>query len=100
MSRDAKLRKRARKARNVRDEEAKKRADEAYKEQRRTHPSTDFTRIHHVLLNGSFRSHEKGGYKPFKDYVPGPTVKASDPEELENATNEFYVDAVLGDRDN
>jgi hypothetical protein len=48
-----------------------------------------------VFLNLSFRSHEKGGTKPFKDYVFGPTVTASTPQELEDATNEYYAREAL-----
>jgi hypothetical protein len=46
-------------------------------------------------LNGRFRSHEKGGTKPFKDCVLGPTVVASNPAELEAATNAFYAREAL-----
>jgi hypothetical protein len=95
-SRDNRSRKRARKARKLDDEEARKRADEAYAEERRLHPTTDFSQIRRILLTGSFRSHEKGGYQPFKNFAFGPSVKASNPEELEDATNEAYVEQTLG----
>jgi len=95
MSRRDRARRRARKARKVRDEEARKKADEAYEEQRRLHPTTDFSRIYRILLTGSFRSHEKGGCRPFKDHVLGPRVQATTPQELEDATNEFYVNEAL-----
>jgi hypothetical protein len=95
MSRRDRRRRLARKERKVRDAEARVKADEAYAEERRLHPTTDFSRIRRVFLNLSFRSHEKGGTKPFKDYVFGPTVTASTPQELEDGTNEYYVREAL-----
>ena len=95
MTRRDRKRRLARRERKLRDEEARKKADEADAEQRRLHPTTDFSWIHRVLLGGSFRSHEKGGYKPFEDYVLGPRVQASTPEELEERTTEFFVDEAL-----
>jgi hypothetical protein len=95
MSRRGRRRRLARKERKARDAEARVKADEAYAEERRLHPTTDFSRMRRVFLNLSFRSHEKRGTKPFKDYVFGPTVTASTPEELEEATNEYYAREAL-----
>jgi len=95
-SRDNRTRKRGRKARKIRDEDARRTADEAYAEERRLHPTpVNESRIHQIFMNMSFRSHEKGGTKPFKNFAFGPTVEASTPQELEDATNEFYVRSVL-----
>ena len=96
MSRNDRSRRRARKARKIREVEARAKADEAYAEQRRLHPTpVNESRIHQIFMNMSFRSHEKGGTKPFKNFAFGPTVEASTPQELEDATNEFYVRSVL-----
>jgi hypothetical protein len=100
MSRRDRRRRLVRKKRKVRDAEARVKADEAYAEERRRHPTTDFSRIYRILLTGAFRSHERGGFQPFKDHVLGPTVTASTSQELEDATNEFYVRAVLGKPEN
>jgi len=100
MTRNKRTRRMARKERKATEVEVTAKADEAYAEQRRIHPPTDFSTIRRILLTATFRSHEKGGYQPFTNYVLGPTVKASNPEELENATNEFYVDSVLGEPEN
>ena len=93
--RNNRVRRLARKERKAKEVATRAKADEAYAEERRLHPTTDFSRIHQILLNGRFRSHEKGGTKPFKDCVLGPTVKASNPAELEAATNAFYAREAL-----
>ena len=53
------------------------------------------SRLRQLFANTSFRSHEKSGTKPFRDYSHGPSVAASNPEALENRVNEAYVRAVL-----
>ena len=96
MSRRDRRRRLARKKRKVREVEARAKADAEYAEQRRLNPTpVNESRLRQIFLNLSFRSHEKGGTKPFEDYVFGPTVTASTPQELEEATNEFYVREAL-----
>lgn len=48
----------------------------------------------------TFRSHVKGGTRPFDDYVLGPNVDAKTPEELASKTDNLCIDAVLGEPEN
>jgi hypothetical protein len=96
VSRSDRSRRKARKDRKAHAHEAQARAAE----ERRLHPPpaepVDHSRLRQVFTNLSFRSHEKGQTKPFKDHVHGPTVKASTPDELAEKTYEAFVDATLG----
>jgi len=95
MSRNNKTRKRARKARKLREHEAQEKAAEDL----RANPSPiNFSRLHQVFASMSFRSHIQGGTKPFADHVLGPTVNASTPEELAETTDEAYVDEAVKQR--
>jgi len=97
-SRKDRTRRLARKARRCEEREA---ADKAAEEQRLNPPPPapiNHTRLRQIFANLSFRSHEKGGTKLFKDYVLGATVRASTPEELEARTNEFWVDEALKEK--
>jgi len=98
MSRKDKPRKRARKARKLAEHEAELRAEE----ERRLNPPPptpiNFSRLRQIFANMSFRSHEKGGTKPFADHVMGPNVKASTPEELVAATDEAHAEEALKQR--
>ena len=95
MSRNEKARKRARKERKLRDAAAKEKAAD---ELRANPTPINHSRLRQVFATMSFRSHEKGGTKPFKDHVLGPTVKASTPEELVSKTDEASVDETLKQR--
>lgn len=90
-------RRKARRLRKVAEEEArvKERADF-----QANPPPINFSRLRQIFGNMSFRSHEKGGTKPFKDFVLGPHVVASTPEELVERTDEAHVDSVLGKPEN
>ena len=98
MGRNDKSRKKARKARRQAEQEAQARAEE----ERRLHPPPptpiNYSRLRQIFANMSFRSHEKGGYKPFKDFVLGPLVEASTPDELEERTDEAFVEASKGQK--
>ncbi len=95
MSRKDRSRKKARKARRLAEHEAELRAED----ERRLNPPSptpvNHSRLRQVFGNLSFRSHERGGTKPFSDRVLGPTVKASTPEELVERTDEAYVEEAL-----
>ena len=91
MGRNDKSRKKARKARKLDEREANARAEEEH----RLHPPPpepiNHSRLRQLFSNMSFRSHEKGGTRLFKDHVLGPLVRGSTPEELEAATVEAHV---------
>ena len=90
--RNDKSRKKLRKARKLRDEEAREKAAEL----RRLNPTPiNHSRLMQIFSNMSFRSHEKGGTKPFKDHVLGPNVVASTPEDMVERTDEAHVDDAL-----
>jgi hypothetical protein len=95
MGRKDRSRKRARKARVREEHEARAKAEEGL----RLHPPppepVNHSRLRQVFATMSFRAHEKGGSRPFKDHVLGPTVKASTPEELAERTDEAYVGETL-----
>ena len=93
MGRNDRSRRRARKERKLREQEAEERA----RAERALLPPTpvNHSRIRQLFANLSFRSHEKGGFKPFADFVHGPTVVASTPEELEERTDEAFVEEAV-----
>jgi hypothetical protein len=99
-SRNSRSRRKARKERKLREREAELRAEEEH----RLHPPDlgpiNESRVRQIFGSTSFRSHEKGGSKPFADFARGPTVKATNPKELEERTAEAFVDATLGKPEN
>ena len=97
MSRNDRARRLARKARRLREQEAQERAAQ---ELRLNPTPINHSRVRQLFSNMSFRSHEKGGSRPFKDYVVGPTVLASNPTELRarvepEKNDESYVEEAL-----
>lgn len=92
MSRKDKSRKKARKARKLVEQEARARVDE---QERLNSTPINHSRLRQLFSNMSFRSNVKGGTRPFKDYVIGPHVEASTPEDLVEKTDEFYVEQSL-----
>jgi hypothetical protein len=97
-TRNDRTRRKARKARKLAEHEAEERA----REERALLPPTpiNFSRLRQIFANMSFRSHVKGGTKPFKDFVLGPHVVAKNPTELVERTDEAFVDATLGKPEN
>jgi hypothetical protein len=95
VSRDARARRKARKARVREEREAAQRAEEEH----RLHPpaptSINFSRLRQIFSTMSFRSHEKGGTRPFDGFVLGPNVRATTPEELAEKTDEAFVAEAL-----
>ena len=96
MSRNDRARRKARKARKLAEQEAEERA----RAERALLPPTpiNFSRLRQLFASLSFRSHERGGYKPFAGYVLGPHVVASNPQELEEKTDEAHVEMALKQR--
>ena len=91
MSRNNKTRKRARKARKLREHEAQEKAAEDL----RANPSPiNFSRLHQVFASMSFHSRIQGG-EALRRPRSGPTVKASTPEELAERTDEAHVEEAL-----
>jgi hypothetical protein len=92
VSRDDKTRKRCRKARKLAEREAEARVEE----ERRLNPPAptpiNWARLYGTFATMSFRSHIKGGTRPFANFVLGPTVKASNPQELEAETERAFVE--------
>jgi len=95
--RNDKPRRGSRRARKRARREAEERAAE---EQRRNPTPVNHSRLVQIFGNLSFRSHERGRTKPFEDFVIGPCVEASTPEELDAMMNDLYVEAVLGQPEN
>ena len=95
MGRNDKGRKKARKERKRSKLEAQARADE----ERRLNPPppepVNHSRLRQVFATMSFRSHVKGGTRPFAGYVIGPRVVAKNPAELVDRTNEAHVEMTL-----
>jgi len=95
MGRKDKSRRRARKERKLDEREAKARAEE----ERRLNPPPqepiNWARLYGTFATMSFRSHEKGGTRPFAGHVLGPHVVASTPEELREKTDEAHVEEAL-----
>ena len=95
MSRNDKARKRGRKERKLREREASAKTEEEH----RLHPPDlgpiNHSRLRQLFSNMTFRSHEKGGTMPFKDFVFGPNVEAKTPQELVERTDAAHVEATL-----
>jgi len=87
-----KVRQKARRARKLRELEAQEKAAE---ELRANPTPINHARLLQVFSTMSFRSHEKGGTKPFKGFVLGPHVEAKSPEELVERTDEAHVEQAL-----
>jgi len=95
MSRNDRSRKKARKERKRTQLEARARAEVELRLSPPPPEPINHSRLRQLFSNMSFRSHEKGGTRLFKDHVLGPTVTASTPEELEAAMVEAFVDETL-----
>jgi hypothetical protein len=89
-----------RKARKLRKRTEAVTREKAADELRANPTRVNHSRLLQVFATMSFRSHEKGGTKPFKDHVFGPTVTASTPEELVERTDEAHVDETLREPEN
>jgi hypothetical protein len=87
-TRNDRTRRKARKLRKRTEAVSKK---EAADELRANPTPINHSRLRQIFSTMSFRSHGKGGSRPFKDHVLGPLVRASTPEELEAAMVEAHV---------
>jgi hypothetical protein len=80
-----------RKARKLRKRSEAVDREKAADELRANPTPINHSRLRQVFSTMSFRSHVKGGTKPFADHVLGPQVQASTPEELVERTDEAHV---------
>ena len=76
-------------------------AREKIAEELRANPTPiNWARLYGTFSSMSFRSHEKGGTRPFAEHALGPHVVASNPTELVERTDEAHVEATLGEPEN
>ena len=96
-SRNDKTRRKARKLRKRTEAVA---SEKAADELRAKPTPINHSRLRQIFSNMSFRSHERGGTRPFADHVLGPQVEARTPEELVERTDEAHVDETLREPEN
>lgn len=96
-SRNDKTRRKARKLRKRTEAVA---SEKAADELRANPTPINHSRLRQIFSNMSFRSHERGGTRPFADHVLGPQVEARTPEELVERTDEAHVDETLREPEN
>jgi hypothetical protein len=96
-TRDDKTRRACRRARKRERREADERA---VQEQCRNPTPVNHSRLFQIFSSLSFRSHVRGGTRPFEGFVIGPCVVAATPAELDAKMNDLYVAAVIGQPEN